>query len=171
MTTGRGLRVGEAALGGAVLALGLFVAVETALIRVAPSQATIGPRLFPFLIAAGLLVVGALLLREAIVGGVAHERLGLELDWRAVALGAAGLAGQLLLVEWIGWIPAAALLFTAVAFAFASRRPGRDLLIGLALGALTFLLFSCGLDLGLPLGSALEALLEGSDGDGGDGAS
>lgn len=162
MTTGRSLRVGEAALGCAVLALGLFIAIETALIRVAPSQATVGPRLFPFLIAAGLLIVGALVLREALVGGVAHERSGLELDWRSVAIVAGGLIVQLLLVEWLGWIPAAALLFTAVAFAFASRRPGRDLLIGLALAALTFLLFSYGLDLGLPLGSALETLLEGS---------
>lgn len=164
MTTGRSLRVGEAALGGGVLAFGLFIAVETALLRVAPSQATVGPRLFPLLVAAGLLVVGALVLREAVVGGVAHEAKGIELDWPAVATVAAALVAQLLLIEWIGWVPVAALLFAAVAFAFGSRRPGRDLLIGLVLAGLSFLLFSYGLDLGLPLGSLLETLLEGSGG-------
>jgi putative tricarboxylic transport membrane protein len=128
---------------------------------VAPSQATIGPRLFPFLIAAGLLVVGVLVLREAIVGGVAHESQGLELDWPALAIAAAALVAQLPLIEWIGWIPTAALLFAAVAFAYGSRRPGRDVLIGLVLAGLSFLLFSYGLDLGLPVGSVFETLLEG----------
>ena len=54
MTTGRGLRIGEAVLGGVVLGLGLFVAIETSLMEVAASNAAIGPRLFPFLIAFGL---------------------------------------------------------------------------------------------------------------------
>ena len=58
MTTGWGLRIGEAVLGGVVLGLGLFVAIETSLMEVAASNAAIGPRLFPFLIAFGLLAVG-----------------------------------------------------------------------------------------------------------------
>jgi putative tricarboxylic transport membrane protein len=62
MTTARSLRIGEAVLGGAVLALGLFVAVETSMLKVASTHATVGPRLFPFLVAAGLVVVGALVL-------------------------------------------------------------------------------------------------------------
>ncbi len=161
MTTARNLRAGEAALGGGILALGLFVAVETVRLQVAPTHAAVGPRLFPFLVAAGLLAVGALLLREALFGHVAHERAGIALDWAAVALVAAGLLAQLLLVEPIGWIPAAALLFAAAALAFRGRRPLRDLLIGLGLGALTFLAFGYGLDLGLPVGSVVEGLLEG----------
>ena len=44
MTTGRSLRIGEAVLSVGVLALGLFVAVETALLEVGPSHAAIGPR-------------------------------------------------------------------------------------------------------------------------------
>ena len=54
MTTGRGLRIGEAVLGGVVPGLGLFVAIETSLMEVAASNAAIEPRLFPFLIAFGL---------------------------------------------------------------------------------------------------------------------
>jgi putative tricarboxylic transport membrane protein len=155
MTTGRSLRIGEAVLGAAVLGLGLFVAVETALLKVAASQATVGPRLFPFLIATGLIVVGALVLREAVFGHVAHER-GFELDWRAVVLVAAGLVLQFLLVELVGWIPATTLLFVAATLAFASRRVALDLLIGLVLTSLAFGVFNYGLGLGLPWGTLVE---------------
>ena len=73
MTTGSSLRIGEAILGGVVLGLGLFIAIETSMLEVAASNAAIGPRVFPFLIAAGLLIVGALVLRQAFFGHIAHE--------------------------------------------------------------------------------------------------
>lgn len=162
MTTGRSLRVGEAVLGLVVLGLGLFVTVETALMEVAPSNAAIGPRLFPFLVAAGLLLVGLLVLRQAFFGHIAHER-GFELDWRAVALVAAGLLVQLLLVESLGWIMATTLLYVLAALAFAERRLLVTLLIGLALTGLTFVVFNYGLGLSLPTGSVLERLLPAED--------
>jgi putative tricarboxylic transport membrane protein len=84
MTTGRSLRIGEAVLGAAVLGLGLFVAVETTLLKVAATHAAVGPRLFPALIAAGLVVMGVLVLREAVIDHIAHEH-GFELDWLVVA--------------------------------------------------------------------------------------
>ena len=162
MTTGRELRVGEAVLGLVVLGLGLFVTAETALMEVAPSNAAIGPRLFPFLVAAGLLVVGVLVLRQAFFGHIAHER-GFELDWQAVALVAVGLLAQLLLVESLGWILATTLMFLLAALAFAERRLLATLLIGLALTGLTFVVFNYGLGLSLPTGSVLERLLPAED--------
>jgi putative tricarboxylic transport membrane protein len=162
MTTGRSLRVGEAVLGGGVLALGLFIGIETALIEVAPSQATVGPRLFPFLVATGLVVVGLLVLREAFFGHVAHER-GFELDWLAVALISAGLLVQMFLLETIGWIPATTILFVAVTRAFGSRRLLIDAAIGVVLASLAFVIFNYGLGLDLPLGTLIEDLLLPSD--------
>ena len=158
MTTGRSLRIGEAVLGGGVLALGLFVAVETSMLEVAPTHATVGPRLFPFLVAAGLIVVGALVLRQALFGHIAHER-GFELDWAAVALVSAGLIVQLLLLESLGWILATALLFVAVARAFGSRRLLLDAAIGVVLASLAFGVFNYGLGLSLPTGTLVESLL------------
>jgi putative tricarboxylic transport membrane protein len=158
MTTGRSLRIGESVLGGAVLALGLFVAVQTSLLAVAPSQATVGPRLFPFLVATGLVVVGAALLREAVFGHIAHEG-GFELDWRAVGLVSAGLILQMLLLESLGWILAATLLFAAATLAFGSRRLVLNVAIGVVLTGLTFVIFNYGLDLGLPTGTVIEDLL------------
>jgi putative tricarboxylic transport membrane protein len=165
MTTARSLRVGEAVLGGGVLALGLFIAFETAQIEVAPTHAAIGPTLFPYLIATGLIVIGALVLREAFFGHVAHERGGFELDWLAVALVSAGLIVQMLLLETVGWIPATTLLFVAVTRAFGSRRLLTDAAIGLALASLAFVVFNYGLGLDLPVGTALEQVLEPQDAD------
>ena len=158
MTTGRSLRLGETVLAGGVLALGLFVAVETARMEVAATHAAVGPRLFPSLVAAGLLLVGAALLREALFGHIAHEG-GFELDWPAVGLVAVGLVLQILVLEWVGWIVAAVLLFTLTARAFGSRRLLLDLALGRGLGARTFAVFSYGLDLSLPVGELAERLL------------
>ena len=162
MTTGWGLRIGEAVLGGVVLGLGLFIAIETSLMEVAASNAAIGPRLFPFLIAFGLLAVGVAVLWQAFFGHIAHER-GFELDWRAVALVSGGLILQMLLVESLGWIIATTLLFLAATLAFRERRVLISIAIGLALTCLTYWVFNYGLGLSLPIGTTIEELLPGSD--------
>ncbi len=150
MTTGRNLRIGEAVLGGGVLALGLFIAFET-MRGTGSTNAVVGPALFPYLISAGLVIVGVLLLREAFAGHIAHAG-GMELDWIAVALVSAGLIIQMFLLETLGWIPASALLFMAVARAFGSRRLVIDAVFGIALAAASFVMFNYGLGLNLPGG-------------------
>ena len=162
MTSGWGLRIGEAVLGGVVLGLGLFIATETSLMEVAASNAAIGPRLFPFLVAAGLLAVGAAVLWQAFFGHIAHER-GFELDWLAVALVSAGLLMQMFLVESLGWIIATTLLFLAATLAFRERRVLISIAIGLVLTCLTYWVFNYGLGLSLPIGTTIEELLPSSD--------
>ena len=155
MTTGRSLRIGEAAFGGLLLFLGLFVAFETTQLSAGPGYAAVGPALFPYMIAAGLVLIGLLVLREAFFGHIAHER-GMELDWWSVALVIAGLAVQGLLLLPLGWIVATAALFVVVARAFGSRRPLLDAVIGLVLAAGTFVIFNYGLGLNLPGGMIAE---------------
>jgi putative tricarboxylic transport membrane protein len=162
MTTGRSLRIGEAALGGGVLALGLFVAWETSLIHVAPTYAATSPRLFPYIISVGLVLIGAALLREALAGHIAHEG-GMALDWRAAAVVAAALVVQLWLLERIGWIVATSLMFAAVALAFGSRRVWLDVAIGVVLASLALAVFNYGLGLTLPAGSVFEQLMGEDD--------
>lgn len=157
MTTGRSLRIGEALLGGGLFALGALIAVETMLTPSA-GRGVVGPALFPYLISAGLMLVALSLLREAFAGHVAHDG-GLELDLRAVVLVAAGLAAQFLLIEYLGWIPSAALLFVAVARAFGNRRYLLNAVFGLVLAGGTFAVFNYGLDLNLPIGTVGEWFL------------
>ena len=108
MIRGTTLRLSEAIAGAFVLAIGLFVALETYQLGSTATAAVVGPRLFPFLVAAGLLSVGVALLKEAVSGHVAHET-GFDLDWRAVAFVSGGLLVQMLLLERIGWILATTL--------------------------------------------------------------
>ena len=124
MATSRGLRLGEAALAAFVLVLGVFVAVETAMLRTGPGYSAIGPKLFPALVAAGLLLVGVALLYEARAGAVAQP-MGFELDLPPALMVTAGLVLQMLLMRPAGFVIASALLFVAVPYAFGAGAAGR----------------------------------------------
>jgi putative tricarboxylic transport membrane protein len=151
MTTARGLRLGEAILAGFVLLLGLFIAVETVMLRTGPGYSAIGPKLFPGLIAAGLLLVGVALLYEARSGAVAHPG-GFELDLPPPLAVTAGLVLQMVLMKPAGFVIATTVLFVAVAHAFGSRRPAFNAAVGLVLCLLTYVAFTWGLGLVLPAG-------------------
>jgi putative tricarboxylic transport membrane protein len=151
MVTSRGLRLGEAALAAFVLLLGVFVAVETAMLRTGPGYSAIGPKLFPSLVAAGLLLVGLALLYEARAGAVAQP-MGFELDLPPALLVTAGLVLQMLLMRPAGFVIASAVLFVAVTYAFGSRRLALNAAVGLVLCAATYVAFTFGLGLGLPAG-------------------
>jgi putative tricarboxylic transport membrane protein len=56
------------------------------------------------------------------------------------------------LLKPLGFVPAGVILFWSVAFAFGSRRYGRDLLVGLLLVLFAYLGFTYGLGLQLPPG-------------------
>jgi putative tricarboxylic transport membrane protein len=65
----------------------------------------------------------------------------------------------MLLLESLGWIVAATLLFVAATLAFGSRRLVLDTAIGIVLAGLAFAIFNYGLGLSLPTGTAIERLL------------
>jgi putative tricarboxylic transport membrane protein len=157
MTTARGLRLGEAILALFVLGLGLFVAVETAMLRTGPGYAAIGPKLFPWLVAAGLLLVGAALLYEARAGAVAHPG-GFDLDLPPALVVTAGLVLQMVLMRPAGFVIASTVLFVAVSHAFGSRRLVLNIAVGFVLCLATYVGFRWGLGLILPAG-ALAPLL------------
>ena len=151
-------RIGETILGLATLSLGLFIAIETWMTPPIAAQSVIGPGLFPALIATGLIVVGAQLLYEAVLRRFEAEAFP-ELDWQAVTIVAAAFASQLLILEWLGWIVAGTFLFAASARAFGSRAHIRNVAIGVLLSSITYIVFDYGLDLDLPMGSAIEDLI------------
>lgn len=159
MTTRKSLQLGEVAFGLVVLALGVFIAFETWTMPAVGPTTTVGPRLFPGIVAAGLILTGLWLQFEAATGG-AVEAEGLEIDWWAFCLVAGALLLQILLLESLGWIPAGTLLFVLTARAFGSRRYAVNVAIGVVLTGLTLLVFDYGLDLELPIGSVFEDILD-----------
>ena len=103
------------------------------MLRSRPGYAAIGPKLFPWLVAAGLLLVGVALLYEA-RAGAAHPA-GFDLDLPPPLAVTAGLVLQMALMKPAGFVIASAVLFVAVAYAFGSRRLALNGAIGLVLCA------------------------------------
>lgn len=145
---GAGLWVG---LG--LLTLSGLAALSTTGMKIAPSYSRVGPQIFPY---AAAIVLGALALffiwqaltnhPDRLIADTEHT------DKKALASVAIGFILFIVTLETLGFIVAATLLFTAVARGFGSARIIRDALIGLALAASAFLVFTRLLDLQLPAG-------------------
>lgn len=153
--SGAGLAIG---LGLVIIALGIVWNAFT--LRVMPNGSDIGPHVFPLIIAGGMILCGAAVLKTSLTS--AHA-LPLNVDdgptdWRALGLIVAALLGMAFLLPWLGFIVCATGLFVATACAFGSRKTGRDLLVGAIVVGLTWYVFTQGLGLQLPTGWIFEYL-------------
>ncbi len=148
------MRAGELLIGLGIAGLGLFLAAQTYALPDAPGYAHVGPRLFPGLIAAGVIACGVLLAREAASGGFRKLPEGerARLDWRGFAWISAGALGHMALIGSIGFIAASSLLFFAAARGFGSTRPLRDAFVAVILAGVVFVVFTQALGLSLPSG-------------------
>lgn len=147
----------DTAVGLGVLALAAMVAWQTTVIPENAIYAKVGPKVFPWLSAVMLAVMGAALTVEGLRGGWEHEEAG-ETDWRSLGWLALGLFINVVLISNVGFIIAGTVLFVCTARAFGSERPVRDAIIGFLLGLVAYV----GFDrvLGYKIGSGLiEGLL------------
>ena len=105
---------------------------------------------YPLFVLAGLAVFGA----AAVVSIVRQRRSegAAMLEWRPLALVAAGAALHVLLAETAGFIVAAAVLFWLIARAFDARHPLRDAACALGVAVASYALFDYALQLPLPAG-------------------
>ena len=144
--------LGSFLIAAALAALGLFMLWETWSIPVQVSYARVGPRVFPVLVASGLILNALWLAWEA---WRAREPAGADeppIDWAALAWVSAGLLLEAALLERIGFPLSAALLFVLTARGFGSTAILRDAAIGLALALIAWVGFTRGLGLTLPAG-------------------
>ncbi len=142
---GAGLPWPDLAAGLFVVALGGLALWQALVIPTSPIYAQVGPKAVPFAVVAGLLLLGAGLVYEALRGGWSR---GLEevrdappANRRAFALLLAGLAANLALIGPFGFSLAATVQFVLVAAAFGSRRFFRDAALALALTLAAWFLF------------------------------
>ncbi len=155
---GNGVPLGDLLIALGVLGLGGYFIYGALQIDVAQTYARVGPRFFPFLVAFGLLLCGALLLIQALRGQTAEPEeaedadVNAPVDYRAVGTIGAVLALYVVLLEPAGFILASAILFWGVAFAFGSRAFFRDPVVGLILALVVFEAFTRLLGLRLPAG-------------------
>jgi putative tricarboxylic transport membrane protein len=145
----------ELAFALGAIALGALLFAGLAGISPGAGYDRIGPRFFPFVVAAGLVVIGAAIGVAALfrpLASRAHASAAEPVYWRPAAYLLAALLLSMALLERAGFVVAASLQFWLVARAFHSRRPWRDAIVAVALVVCVYVLFSRGLGLTLPVG-------------------
>lgn len=160
METSNGSRAqrhaGQISIALGVFVLGVAMSIGTAQFPEATGYAKVGPRLMPFIVSGGLIVLSLLLLKEAFFGGFRGvdeaEAAATPTDWRAFGWITAGLIANGLLMVAAGFVIAGTVLFVVAARGFGSRAWVRNALIGAAISALTYAFFTYGLGLQLPRG-------------------
>ncbi|WP_433766446.1 tripartite tricarboxylate transporter TctB family protein [Pseudomonas putida] len=153
MTAPRAVVPAQLAIGLGLIALSAVLAVGAWRFPPEMGFVILPAYVYPYLVAGFLGVVGVLLSYQALTGGFR------ELDTSQGVVpggktGAAwvtgGLVGVAVLINLIGFVLAAGLLFACSARGFGSRHPLRDLAIGIALTLPIYWLFNAGLGVSLP---------------------
>ena len=146
-----GLQPKQLAVGVALSALALALAIGAAVFPVDKGYSILGTHVFPMAVAAFMGVIGVLLCWQAATGGFRQLAPTTERpQWIGAAWVTAGLLIDALLITRLGFVLSSALLFVLAAYGFGSRRVLRNLVIGVALALPIFWLFTAGLGLSLP---------------------
>ena len=147
---------GQLAVAAGIVALGAVVLWGSFHLPTGGGYAQVGPGVVPRIVGVGLLLVGALLVREALAGGFRgldeEEERRLRMDWAAFAWITAGIIAYGLAIVRAGFVLSSIVLFVLVARGFGSRRWLMNSVIGALLAAAVFALFNYGLGLTLPAG-------------------
>ncbi|MFJ7084565.1 tripartite tricarboxylate transporter TctB family protein [Streptomyces griseus] len=148
-----------------LFALGALVLTDALTMHVDIAQrGPIGPRTVPFVVGAGLLLVGALLAVDVLRGGRGEAEGGEDVDldepadWRTVLLLAGVFLATAVLIGPLGFPIAGALLFWGSAYALGSRHHDRDPLIAAGLSLFTYFVFDNLLGVPLPGGPLMGVL-------------
>lgn len=145
--------------------LGIFVIADAMTISTDFTQrGPVGPKTFPFVVGALLLVVAVLLAIDVLRGGRGESETGEDVDlaapsdWRTVLLVSAVFLGNAVLIGIIGFPLSGMLLFWGAAYGLGSRNSVRDPLIASVLSVITFVVFNNLLGVPLPGGPLMGVL-------------
>jgi putative tricarboxylic transport membrane protein len=137
-------RIGPVLVGLAVLMLSAFSAYGVSRIPAPLLGGPVGPRTFPVMVTVGLGICGILLVLSAMRGSLRvseEQRINWAKEGGNVVWFVFGLALNILLIVPVGFILASSPMFACVARGFGSRRPLRNLVIGLVFALTVHLLF------------------------------
>jgi putative tricarboxylic transport membrane protein len=131
-------------VGAGVIAFALLVFYQTTRIPVSPLYSKVGPTIFPYLVAAGLLILGLLLVLQAVRGQWGETDADADEsppDLRALGWLGAGLVLNVVLIDFLGFIIASTIMFVCVCRAFGSKALARDIIIAVLLTLIAYLGF------------------------------
>jgi putative tricarboxylic transport membrane protein len=141
-------------LAAVLLVVGIYTIIDARGLNVGFGD-PIGPRVFPYIVGTGMIVLAILLAVATARGDVPEGEEGEDIDltipadWVTVGKLAGILILNLLLVNVLGWALTGGLLFAGAAWALGSRTILRDLIIGIVLAVGSWYFFYVGL--GVPL--------------------
>ncbi|HKA80779.1 MAG TPA: tripartite tricarboxylate transporter TctB family protein [Xanthobacteraceae bacterium] len=152
--------LGEIVIAAGVLVLAAVIFWQTLSIPVSPIYAKVGPTVMPMITAAGLAILGILLMVEALQGGWrTEEEKNVTPDRVALLWIAAGLVLNVLLIGPAGFTIASVILFVCVARGFGSKAILRDAAIGAAFALVAY--FGFAQTLGINIGAGIvESAIE-----------
>jgi len=154
----------ELGLALAVLVLGVLVVLGTLDVSTAASQLGPGPRFFPMLVGGAMILIGLCYMADVLRGGHGDPEESEDVDaeapadWRGVALVSGIFLAFTAVLDVLGWIIAASLLFFALSLALGARHRLRAAGIAVVVGLTTYLLFVRGLGVTLP-GGLLQGVI------------
>jgi len=155
--TGRRIDRSQFVLAGVLAAVGLYTIIDARGLTVGFGD-PVGPRVFPYLIGSGMLVLAVLLAVATARGDVAEAEAGEDVDlnappdWVTVGKLAGIFVVALLVVNLLGWAITGALFFAGSAWALGSRTLLRDLVVGAVLSVGSWHFFYVGLGIQLTPG-------------------
>ena len=147
---------GQLAVAAGVTVLGALILWGSFYLPTAGGYAQVGPGMVPRGVGIVIVLLGALLLREAFTGGFRgvdeEAEARLPIHWVSFAWVSGGIVAYGLLIEHLGFIFSSVILFVMVARGFGSRRWALNAVVGLVLASAVFAIFNYGLGLTLPAG-------------------
>ncbi|MEO3800918.1 tripartite tricarboxylate transporter TctB family protein [Nonomuraea sp. B1E8] len=148
----------ELGLAFVVLVLGVLVVVGTLDVSAAASQLGLGPRFFPMLVGGAMVLIGLFYVADVVRGGRGDPEESEDVDvdapadWRSVGLVSGIFLAFSALLNVLGWIIGASLLFFGLAVVLGAEHRTRAALIAVVVAITTYLLFVKGLGVSLPGG-------------------
>ena len=162
--TGKTKNIGELVFAGLLLALGVFVLVDSSQIEVPLAASNVGPRTFPYVTGAILTLSATVTVIGILRGRGAEPEEGELVDphakfsWRKVGLLVASVVAFAALLEPAGYVVANTVTFFGVAFTLGAHRYVRAAIGSVLLSLLVYVGFTRGLGIYLPPG-VLEGIL------------
>jgi putative tricarboxylic transport membrane protein len=148
---------GQYVLAAALALVGVWTIIDARGLTVGFGD-PVGPRVFPYVVGAAMLVLAVLLAVATARGDVPEGEEGEDIDlttrpdWLTVGKLVGILVLNMLLVDLLGWAITGALLFAGCAWALGSRTLLRDVIVGAVLSVSTWYFFYVGLDVPLSPG-------------------
>ena len=149
-------------LAAALALVGLYTIIDARGLNVGFGD-PVGPRVFPYLIGTGMIVLAILLAIVTARGDIAEAEAGEDVDltspadWVTVGKLVGILVLNLLLVNVLGWVITGTLLFAGCAWSLGSRTLVRDVIVGAVMSVASWYFF-WGLGVPLPPG-VLDGIL------------